>query len=204
MDVQVRLLRVLQTKEFQRVGGIQTIQSGFRLITATNRDLLREVEAGRLREDLYYRLNVFPITLPPLRERKEDIPALALYFLQRGSVRMGKSFNSIPKREMEKLLRYRWPGNARELENVIERGIILSSGSRYKVPTLTGSRTPAPEPDEMTLAENERRHILRVLEKAGGKIGGKGGAAERLCVPYGTLYYRIKKFGIKPARSYKH
>lgn len=201
MDIQVHLLRALQTREFQRVGGIKTIRSDFRLITATNRDLSREVEAGRFREDLYYRINVFPVNVPPLRERREDIPVLALYFLRRNSARMGKSFENIPKREIDKLLKYPWPGNVRELQNVIERGLILSSGSQFKVPQLTGNRTPAPEPEEMTLAENERRHILRVLEKTGGKIRGKDGAAESLGVPYSTLYYRMKKFGIKPAHS---
>ena len=197
MDVQVRLLRVLQSREFQRVGGIETVHSDFRLITATNRDLDREVEAGRFRDDLYYRLNVFPITVPPLRMRKDDIPPLALFFLREDSARKGKPFDSISQQEMEKLLKYPWPGNVRELQNVIERGIILSSGSRFRVPELGRSRGFTPQIELTTLAENERRYIHQVLETTGGKVKGKNGAAEILGLPNSTLFSRMKKLGIK-------
>ena len=196
-DVQVRLLRVLQTKEFQRVGGIETVHSDFRLITATNRDLGREIEAGRFREDLYYRLNVFPIVVPPLRERREDIPALALFFLRKDSARMGKPFDSIPKGEIDGLVRYPWPGNVRELQNVIERGIILSSGARFRVPELGRGRGYTLDTTLTTLAENERRYILRVLEETEGRIKGENGAAQILGLPNSTLFSRMKKLGIK-------
>jgi len=201
LDVQVRLLRVLQTREFQRVGGIETIRSDFRLITATNRDLNAEVAAGRFRADLYYRLNVFPITVPPLRERKEDIPLLALHFLRIYSTNAGKPFDGIPKPEMEKLLRYSWPGNVRELQSVIERGVILSAGPRFIVPELADSHGLTSERRMMTLAENERRHILWVLEQTGGTVGGKNGAARRLGVPDSTLFSRMKKLGIMNSRN---
>ena len=198
-EVQVRLLRVLQTKEFQRVGGIETIRSDFRLITATNKDLNKEAAAGRFREDLYYRLNVFPITVPPLRERREDIPLLALHFLRSFSDNTGNPSDGIPKQEMEKLLQYPWPGNVRELQSVIERGVILSSGSRFKVPELTASHRRTAEREMITLAENERRHILWVLDQTRGKIGGKNGAAQYLGLPDSTLYSRMKKLGIRSA-----
>ena len=201
VEVQVRLLRVLQTKEFQRVGGIQTVHSDFRLITSTNKNLDQEVAGGRFREDLYYRLNVFPISVPPLRERRDDIPLLALYFLRSYSTNTGKPFDGIPKAEMRKLLDYPWPGNVRELQSVVERGVILSSGSRFKVPELTGNREHSLRREVITLAENERRHILRVLEQTGGKIGGKNGAAKHLDLPDSTLYSRMKKLGIASARS---
>ena len=202
MDIQTRLLRVLQTKEFQRVGGLETIRSDFRLITATNRDLSREVAAGRFREDLYYRLNVFPIAVPPLRDRREDIPPLALYFLRMYSAKTGKSFDGILRSEMDKLLGYSWPGNVRELQNVIERGAILSPDSSFGVPPLSHHPENLPEEETLSLAAVEHRHILRVLEKTGGKIGGKTGAAQVLGLPYSTLYARMRKLGIKPGRKH--
>lgn len=199
MEIQVRLLRVLQTKEFQRVGGIKTIYSDFRLIAATNRDLKQEVASGRFREDLYYRLNVFPITVPPLRERGDDIPLLALFFLKTYAAKVGKPVDNIPKAEMQKLLDYPWPGNVRELQSVIERGVILSGGSRFRVPELTAH---SPGTDRVTLAENERRYILRVLEETGGKVRGGNGAAEYLGLHYSTLNSRMKKLGIESTRRY--
>lgn len=201
MEVQVRLLRVLQTRSFQRVGGLQMIDSDFRLITATNKDLREEVASGRFREDLYYRLNVFPIIVPPLRERRDDIPLLALYFLGIFAAKIARPFDSIPKAQMEKLLEYPWPGNVRELQNVIERGVILSSRGQFRVPELTGHPAHSPETELMSMAEVERRHILRVLERTGGKIGGKRGAAQVLGLPYSTLYSRMQKLDITPAHS---
>lgn len=199
LDVQVRLLRVLQSKEFERVGGIETLRSDFRLLVATNKDLQKAVGSGKFREDLYYRINVFPIHVPPLRERKEDIPLLAHYFLQIYSKKMGKEFSGIPDQEVHKLVRYDWPGNVRELENIIERGTILNSGPCFRVPELgrdydemyrsTGNRE--------TLKESERRHILWAVEKTGWKIRGKGGAAELLDIHPSTLSFRMKKLGIE-------
>ena len=197
METQVRLLRVLQAREFQRVGGIETIQTDFRLIAATNRDLEKEAAAGRFREDLYYRLNVFPIIVPPLRERRDDIPLLAMYFLKIYAAKAGRSFEGIPKSEMRKLLDYAWPGNVRELESIIERSVILSSGNRFRIPELSGRQEQTDADEQITLAENERRHILKVLEKTGGKVRGRNGAAEYLDMNYGTLYSRMKKLGIK-------
>jgi len=202
MDIQARLLRALQTKEFQRVGGLETIRSDFRLITATNRDLGQEVAAGRFREDLYYRLNVFPIILPPLRDRKEDIPPLALYFLRMYSTKTGKPFDRILQSEMDKLLAYPWPGNVRELRNVIERGVILSSGSRFVVPPLSHHPENLPETETLSLADLERLHITRTLETTGGRISGKTGAAQALGLPYRTLYSKMKELGTKPGRKH--
>ncbi|MBA2880369.1 transcriptional regulator with GAF, ATPase, and Fis domain [Desulfosalsimonas propionicica] len=195
MEVQVKLLRVLQSHEFERVGGSRVLKSDFRLIAATNRDLAREVEAGRFRRDLYYRLNVFPIQVPRLCRRKEDIPLLAEYFLGVYANKCNKNLETIPSMEMEKLMAYDWPGNVRELENVIERGVILSSGSFYQVPDLGKDHAP-PDPEMVTLRENERRHILRVLAQTRGKVAGAGGAAEILDIHPNTLFSRMKKLGI--------
>jgi transcriptional regulator with GAF, ATPase, and Fis domain len=199
LDVQVRLLRVLQTKEFERVGGSETHRSDFRLIAATNRHLQEEVKAGKFRADLYYRLNVFPIQVPPLRERQEDILLLAHYFLKIYAVKMGKTFEKIPAAEMEKLLRYDWPGNVRELENIIERGTILNSGPFFRVPAELKFPTQQPfdSPSHLTFRENERRHLLWVLQKTGWKIRGPGGAAEILDMRPSTLASRMKKLGMK-------
>lgn len=197
-EIQVRLLRVLQTKEFQRVGGEETIRSDFRLLTATNNDLQKEVKAGRFREDLYYRLNIFPITVPPLRERQEDIPLLTNYFLKKISTQTGKPLLKVSKKTMDNLVAYSWPGNVRELENVIERGAILSTGSHLNIPQLAADeqRTAARSP-RISLEENERRHILWALEETEGKIRGNGGAAELLDIHHNTLRSRMKKLGIK-------
>jgi len=198
LEIQVRLLRVLQTREFERVGGSETLKSDFRLIVATNRDLEKEVKAGRFRTDLYYRLAVFPIYVPSLRERRDDIPLLAYYFLGIYAKKMGKNITKIPNSEMEKLLTYHWPGNVRELENVIERGTILSYGPFFHVPEL-GAELPeaSPEIQAVTLMENERKHILWALERTGWKVRGQGGAAELLGLPASTLAFRMKKAGIE-------
>ncbi|MCP4757582.1 MAG: GAF domain-containing protein [Proteobacteria bacterium] len=202
MEVQVRLLRVLQTQEFERVGGTKTLNSDFRLIAATNQNLPNLVEAGKFREDLYYRLNVFPILVPPLRERKEDIPILASYFLRKFAQKTGKPFTKIREPEMQKLLQYEWPGNVRELENVVERGVIMSSNSIFKVPELKNdSQSSLHKNGITTLVENEKQLILRVLEKTKWKISGPGGAAELLDINYGTLRSRMKKHGIAKLKS---
>lgn len=197
MDVQTRLLRVLETKEFQRVGGTETIRSDFRLLTATNENLAELVRAGRFREDLYYRLNVYPITVPPLRDRIEDIPVLAHVFLKSLGVSTRKTVTKIAKSSMEKLQQYTWPGNVRELKNVIERGVLLSSGSYLRIPDLTSTNTLSSQyADDMTLTEVERQHIIKMLKRTKGKIHGKGGAAERLGIHHNTLRSRMKKLGI--------
>ncbi|MBU2549352.1 MAG: sigma 54-interacting transcriptional regulator [Proteobacteria bacterium] len=201
LEVQVRLLRVLQSKEFERVGGQETIRSDFRLMAATNRDLEKQVEAGRFRKDLFYRLNVFPIHVPPLRERREDVPLLAYHFLQIYAKNLNKKIDKIPPSEMQKLMEYPWPGNVRELENIIERGVILSSGPYYQVPDTGPTQTVSPSPRlDMSIEENERAHILRVLEMTGGRIRGHGGAAEILNIHPNTLYSRMKKLGISTVK----
>lgn len=197
LDVQIRLLQVLQHKEFERVGGSKTIRSDFRLIAATNRDLNQLVEREKFRLDLYYRLNVFPIYVPPLRERKEDIPILAHYFLRIYAKKMRKSLEMIPDEEIDKLVRYHWPGNVRELENIIERGTILNSGNKFKVPELSMVRETSEDFSiKQTLEENERHHILWALTKTGWKVRGIGGAAELLDIHPSTLTYRMKRLGI--------
>ena len=198
MDVQIRLLRVLQSKEFERVGGTETLRSDFRLVVATNRNLEELVKGKRIREDLYYRINVFPVYVPPLRDRKEDIPLLAHYFLQIYSKKMGKNFSGIPQKEIDKFMEYHWPGNVRELENIIERGTILSTEPIFQVPSLGMSHTERSQPngDNTTLKENERRHILWALQKTRWKVRGSGGAAELLDIHPSTLTFRMKKLGI--------
>ncbi len=197
-DVQVRLLRVLQSKEFERLGGAKTLKSDFRLIAATNRSLEKLVEAEKFRADLYYRLNVFPIHVPPVRERLADVPLLAHYFLKIYSDKMGKSFRGISEEELQKLLEYDWPGNVRELENVIERGTILSRASKFTVPGLSGGMAAGtPSETMLPLKEVERRHILKVLHKTSWRIRGVSGAAEILEVKPTTLEFRMQKLGIQ-------
>jgi len=204
-DIQVHLLRVLQSKEFERVGGVETIQSDFRLVAATNRKLEELVKERKFRADLYYRLNVFPVQVPPLRERMEDVPLLAHYFLKIFSIKMGKSFEGIIDEEMKKLLEYGWPGNVRELENVIERCTILSAAPRFTVPELIAGALRAPAQDTLLpLNEVERRHILNVLQETTWRIRGTGGAAEILGVKPTTLEFKMKKLGIqRPNRNFK-
>ena len=199
-EIQVRLLRVLQTKEFERVGSSKTIRSDFRLIAATNKHLEREVRAGKFRLDLYYRIAVFPIEIPPLRDRKEDIPLLAEFFLNAYAKKLGKQFGPIPQSEIDKMMKYDWPGNVRELENVIERAVIISPGPTLVLPDFfirpRSELAPFSE-EEMSLEENERRHILRVLHYTNWRIRGPRGAAEILRVHPSTLYFRMKKLGIR-------
>jgi transcriptional regulator with GAF, ATPase, and Fis domain len=200
---QVRLLRVLQEGTFERVGGSRPLRSDFRLVAATNRDLEAEVRAGRFRDDLYFRLCTFPIRVPPLRERREEIPTLALYFMGRVARQRGVRFEGIGEADMERLASWDWPGNVRELEHVIERAALLSEPPRLRIPPLEGGvrRAPAAAPAPagegwVTLAEAERRYIARVLEHTGGRVTGAGGAAELLALKPSTLNFRIRKLGL--------
>jgi formate hydrogenlyase transcriptional activator len=199
LDLQPKLLRALQEREFERLGSTRTQKVDLRLITATNCDLAAMVEARTFRADLYYRLNVFPIRLPALRERKEDIPALARYFTQKFAQRMHRPIETIPTRAMEALLAWDWPGNIRELENVIERSVILSPGRDLQVPVAElRARDPLPAPGPLpTLEEAEREHILKALREAKGKVGGPQGAAARLGMKRTTLQSRMRKVGIE-------
>src|SRR5271166_5771884 len=203
-ELQAKLLRVLQEQEFERLGGTKTIKVDVRLVAATHRDLARMVADGRFREDLYYRLNVFPVVLPPLRERLDDIPRLVRHFTQRFARRMGRRIEAIPSAVMEALVRYPWPGNIRELQNVIERAVILSPGSTLQVPLgdLPPPEPPSPVPTAaaVTLAEAEREHILGVLRETGWVLGGPNGAAARLGMKRTTLQSKIKKLGISRPR----
>ena len=178
LDVQAKLLRVLETSEFERLGSPKTIKVDVRVIAATNRNLIEETRKGRFREDLYYRLNVFPIRVPSLRERVEDIPALVWTFLEEFSARMGKTITQVPRKAMEALQRQAWPGNVRELRNVIERAAILTTGETLRLPTLDESASVGAS--NPTLADSERELILRALDKTGGRIKGPKGAAAAL------------------------
>jgi transcriptional regulator with GAF, ATPase, and Fis domain len=198
-DVQVKLLRVLQEGEFERLGSPRTIRVNVRVIAATNRDLTDQIRKGRFREDLYYRLNVFPIRMPPLRERPEDIPQLVWAFLEELCSRMGKQITQVPRTTMEALQRQAWPGNVRELRNVIEHGAIITSGNTLKLPAL-GEAAPAGDLPK-TLADVEREHILRELARTGWRIKGPKGAAAALGLNPATLYSRMKKLGIELKRQ---
>jgi transcriptional regulator with GAF, ATPase, and Fis domain len=201
LDLQVKLLCVLQEKEIVRLGGNQTIKINVRIIAATNRNLEKEVAEGRFRLDLYYRLNVFPVILPPLRERREDIRQLAYHFLNKLAKPMGKNITGIADDVLQQLMRYDWPGNIRELENLIERAILMTSGqelNELEIPknkmTVTDRHTPNGQ--VKTIKELEKDHILAVLQKCNGRIGGPGGAAELLDVAPSTLISKIDKLGI--------
>jgi formate hydrogenlyase transcriptional activator len=202
-EMQVALLRVLQEGEIERVGGTQTIRVDTRVIAATNRDLAAAAAAGTFRSDLFYRLNVFPIEVPPLRERREDIPILVEYFVDRFAARLGKRFSQLERGAMDRILAYPWPGNVRELQNVIERAVILSEGDTLRLDEpLTAAASPEPAgvtlPD--TLRAQERRRIEEALAAAGGRVSGAGGAAGRLGVPATTLESRIKSLKIDKRR----
>ena len=197
LEIQPKLLRALQEQEFERLGSTRTISVDFRLIAATNRDLAKMVEDRQFRSDLYYRLRVFPITVPPLRERPGDIPVLVWYFVQKHAKRMNKRIETIPAETMGALSRGHWPGNVRELENFIERAVILSQGPVLRVPLAELKPTREGEPvGEATLEAAEREHIIRVLRETGGVIGGPHGAAARLGIPRTTLNAKMRKLGI--------
>lgn len=195
-ETQVLLLRVLQERVIERVGATESIAVDVRVIAATNRDLKAFVDAGRFREDLFYRLHVFPISVPPLRERREDIPALINHFIRLFERRMNKQITRLHRRTMELLMHYHWPGNVRELENILERAMIVTSGDTLEIdPTWlsTTAATSVPSDGQPTMAELERRAILEALQRSGGKIYGPGGAAQALALKPSTLYGRIRK-----------
>ena len=203
-SLQPKLLRVLQEQEFERLGGTRTLKVDFRLIAATNRDLPSEVRNNHFRSDLYYRISVFPISLPPLRERVDDIPALVEHFVQKCARRMGKTINSIPRSTMDTLQAWVWAGNIRELENFVERSVILTSGSVLAAPLgmlqeyavhVDGPKTV---PISETLASVQREHIVEALRKSKGRISGPQGAAVRLGLKRSTLQSKMKQMGINP------
>jgi formate hydrogenlyase transcriptional activator len=196
--LQPKLLRVLQNGEFERVGGQQTIKVDVRIIAATNRDLGKEVKEGRFRGDLFYRLNVFPITIPALRSRKEDIPMLIDYFIERKSKKHGKQFNQILKQDITRLREYYWPGNIREMKNVIERAVISSENNTLKIDLFEGGMDDLRLPNAAgsSLEGIEKEHILKVLDECGWRINGEGGAAELLAMHPNTLRSRMKKLNI--------
>jgi formate hydrogenlyase transcriptional activator len=201
LEIQPKLLRALQEREFERLGSNHTKKVDVRLVAATNRDLEKMIENREFRSDLYYRLNVFPIRIPPLRERPDDIPLLVRYFTQKYGRRMEKKIESIPASSMKKLAAWHWPGNIRELENFIERSVILTHGSALQVPIgeLGGNGKPASVPG--TRETEERNDILRVLKETNGRVAGPQGAAARMSIKRTTLISRMKKLGIDPRRS---
>ena len=199
VEVQAKLLRVLQEKEIERVGGHKTIKTDVRIIAATNRNLELAMAEGKFRIDLYYRLNVFPISLPALRERREDIPHLANYFLDRYLRKMNRPLTTIDDKAMDTLYRYHWPGNVRELEHVIERAVLLCNGKPIKDFGLMGTTTAHTSNQVKTIEENEREHIMAILNMCHGKVSGEGGAAKILGIKVSTLNSRIKKLGITKA-----
>ena len=199
LEVQPKLLRVLEEGRFERLGSTRSIGTDVRIIAASNRDLAQEVEAGTFRRDLFYRLNVFPIAIPPLRERLEDIPLLAWAFVREFEKKMGKRIESIPRRTLEAFQRYPWPGNVREVRNVIEHAMIVSRGKSLEVPFP--ALAPAEAVATQALDEVERKHIVAVLETTRWRLTGPGGAAERLGMKRTTLQSRMKKLGIKRPTS---
>jgi formate hydrogenlyase transcriptional activator len=215
LGTQVKLLRVLQEREFEPVGSNRPVSVDVRVMAATNRNLLESIRTGDFRSDLYYRLNVFPIDVPPLRDRRADIPHLAMFFLSRFSKRLGKNIQGMARETLDRLTSYSWPGNIRELQNVIERAVILAQGSVLElepdlVPFLTtasssttgdrsGVATPPTSrpPSSITLEEMERGHIMSVLTQTRGVVEGPRGAAKILGLHPNTLRHRIQKLGLK-------
>ncbi len=198
LDLQAKLLRVLQDGEFERVGGTQTLKVNVRLIAATNRNLEKAVEQERFRADLYYRLNVFPIAIPPLRERLEDVPRLARHFVMMYAAKMGKSIGAVGESVLNKLMEYGWPGNVRELQNVIERAVILSPKGRLELgDSLSAPASGARSKSPRTFEEIEREHILSVLKSTGWRVSGERGASRILGLKRTTLEARMRKLGIE-------
>ncbi|WP_026969103.1 sigma-54-dependent transcriptional regulator [Algoriphagus terrigena] len=205
LDVQVKFLRVLQEKEIERIGGNATIKINVRIIAATNRNLEYEVAMGKFRMDLYYRLNVFPLTLPSLRQRKEDIPALARYFVDQHSKKLGRGHMTLSESAMDALLDYAWPGNIRELEHLLERTVLVNSGPVIHSIVLPESGKPEIKKDDepiQTIDEMERAHIITALKHCKGKVSGMDGAASLLGINVSTLNSKMKKLGIDTGKTF--
>jgi formate hydrogenlyase transcriptional activator len=198
LELQPKLLRVLQEREFEAVGSTRTTQVDVRVVAATNQDLKRLAQSREFREDLYYRLNVFPIYLPALRERKADIPELVQHFVQQFAASMGKTIESIPEEILRSMLRHHWPGNIRELQNYIARGVILSNDGVFEPAPLETDQPLEPETPNPTLEDKVRREIVIACQRANWKLGGPRGAAARLGLKRTTLFYKMKRLGITP------
>ena len=198
LELQPKLLRAVQEQEFERLGSANTISVNVRIIAATHRDLSAMIRDEKFREDLFYRFNVFPIEIPPLRDRREDIPLLANYFVSKFSRRMGRQITSIPKAAMEALTNNVWPGNIRELANFIERAVILSRGEELEVPMreLSVSYSRSASAQASTFVEAERKVIIEALSASSGRVAGNGGAAQRLGLKRTTLQHKIRRLGI--------
>ena len=203
LELQPKLLRAIQEQELERIGGNRTIHVDIRIIAATNRNLKQMVEEGKFRSDLYYRLHVFPLNVPPLRERREDIPVLTRYFVQKHAQRMGRNIETIPTSTLEALTRYDWPGNVRELQNVLERAVILTHGSSLHVEMseLKGNAETLYSRHSEASQSSERDRIIKALADANGQVGGPNGAAARLGLKRTTLQNRMRKYMI--ARQYR-
>jgi formate hydrogenlyase transcriptional activator len=201
LPLQPKLLRVLQEQEFERLGSGRTHQVDVRLVAATHRNLVDMVKRNEFRSDLYYRLNVFPIPLPPLRARREDIPALVEHFVDIYARRMGKQIDQISPEAMSQLTSYAWPGNIRELQNFIERSVILSSGNVLRPPLASLEAAATTAEEAVTLEEAERDHIRKILEQTRWVVSGPKGAAARLGIKRSTLYFRMQKLGISRANK---
>jgi transcriptional regulator with GAF, ATPase, and Fis domain len=195
-EIQAKLLRVLESGEFERVGAVRTRKVDVRIIAATNRDLEQEMNAGRFRRDLFYRLSAFPIRLPALRDRREDIPILVWELIHRRQSQIGRKIDRVPDRSMQQLVRYAWPGNVRELGNVVERALILSSGSVLQLDAAFGDGAKSANGSDRA-DDVERAHLLRILERCQWRLAGPGNAADILGLPPSTLRSRIKKLGVE-------
>jgi formate hydrogenlyase transcriptional activator len=204
LELQPKLLRVLQEREFEAVGSTRTTRVDVRVVAATNQDLKQMVRDREFREDLYYRLNAFPIYLPPLRERKADIPELAEHFVQQFADSMDKTIETIPEETMRALVRHPWPGNIRELQNYIARGVILSNDGIFEPGPLEKCEPLEPEIANPTLEDKVRREILVACQRANWKLGGPRGAAARLGIKRTTLFHKMKRLGIaRPADNWQ-
>ena len=198
LELQPKILRVLQEREFEPVGSTRTTKVDVRIVAATNRDLRQMVQEGEFREDLYYRLNIFPISLPPLRERKKDIPELVRYFVEQFATSMDKLIETIPEETMRSILTHSWPGNIRELQNYVARGVILSNDGVFEPAELETFEPPPAEISSPTLEDKVRQEILTACQRANWKLGGPRGAAARLGLKRTTLFYKMKRLGIAP------
>jgi formate hydrogenlyase transcriptional activator len=205
LEMQVKLLRVLQEQELERVGGTQTVKVDVRVVAATNQDLSAAVRDGKFRADLFYRLNIFPVQVPPLRQRLHDIPLLAAHFVRQFAERMGKPARRLAPDTLERLAHYQWPGNVRELANVLERAVILCDGAVIHDEHIGSLARPVTTQQDSaafpTLEEVERQHLLRALEQTGGVLAGPNGAARLLGLTRSTAWSRMRKLGINPPRA---